>query len=437
MKGLDNLKTSHRRDTEDAKNAQRKTLRPLCVLCVSAVNLFALPHIHLKIAATALLLISSAGCATKSDAETQKPQPPAKVESPVKEGDLTKITLTPEAEARLGIQTATVEYTAVTRTREYAGEAVLPPDSLITVSAPVAGTILPASGATPAAGMVVKKGQIIFRLLPILTPERDARTLAEKELADAQTRLETAKQKLARAEQLLRDKAGSVRQVEEAREQFLLAETALKAAREKLERVLRNPLDADTAVAIIAPDDAMIQKVHVGAGQKVAGSTALVELAGLGSIWIRVPVYVGDLGSIDQRQPARIHNLGNSPGSPVILARPTPAPPSANPNAATVDLYFQPASAASLRPGQKVGVTLTLLGTEESLVVPNSAIVRDIYGGQWVYEKTAPQQYVRRRVEVRYVTGSQAVLARGPAPGVQVVVTGAAELFSTEFSTGK
>ena len=33
--------TSHRRDTEDAKNAQREAypLRPLCVLCVSAVNL--------------------------------------------------------------------------------------------------------------------------------------------------------------------------------------------------------------------------------------------------------------------------------------------------------------------------------------------------------------------------------------------------------------
>ncbi len=430
MKGLDKLKTSHRRDTENTEGAQRKpysALRNLCVLCVSAVNLISL----------ALLLISSAGCVTQSAAETQKPQPPAKVENPVKEGDLTKITLTPEAEARLGIQTAPVEYTAVTRTREYGGEAVLPPDSLITVSSPVAGTILAASGAQPAAGMAVKRGQPIFRLLPLLTPERDARTLAEKELADAQTRLETAKQKLARAEQLLRDKAGSVRQVEEAREQFLLAETALKAAREKLERVLRNPLEADTSIAIIAPDDAMIQKVHVGVGQRVAGSTALVELAGLGSIWIRVPVYVGDLGSIDQRQPARIHNLGNSPGSPVIFARSIAAPPSANPNAATADLYFQPTSAVSLRPGQKVGVTLTLTGTEESLVVPNSAIVRDIYGGEWVYENSAPQQYVRRRVEVRYVAGSQAVLARGPAPGTPVVVIGAAELFSTEFSTSK
>lgn len=78
-----------------------------------------------------------------------------------------------------------------------------------------------------------------------------------------------------------------------------------------------------------------------------------------------------------------------------------------------------------------------LLGSEESLVVQTSAIVRDIHGSEWVYENIAPHQYVRRRVEVRYVTGSQAVLARGPAQGAQVVVTGAAELFATEFSTGK
>jgi RND family efflux transporter MFP subunit len=370
-------------------------------------------------------------------AEAQKSEPPAKVENPVKEGDLATVKLSPEAEARLGIRTAPVEYTSVTQTRTFGGEVVLPPDSAITVSAPVTGTILAAGSGAPSSGMTVRKGQQVFRVLPLLAPERDARTLAEKELGDAQTRFDAAKQKLDRAEQLLRDKAGSVRQVEEAREQLRLAESALKAAREKLERVIRSPMEADTSVAITSPDDGMIQKVHVGAGQKVAGSTALFEIASLSTVWVRVPVYVGDLGAINRGQAAQIHNLGDSPGSPILSAKPIAAPPSANPNAATVDLYFQLPSAAAFRPGQRVGVTLQLLGSQESLVVPDSAIVRDIHGSEWVYENSAPQQYVRRRVEVRYVSGGQAVLARGPASGAQVVVEGAAELFSTEFSTGK
>jgi RND family efflux transporter MFP subunit len=391
----------------------------------------------MRIVAVIVFTIIASGCKAESAAEAEKPAPPVKIENPVKEGDLATVTLTPEAEARLGIQTAPVEYTGVTRSRTFGGEVVLPPDSAMIVGAPVAGTVLAVASAAPVAGMMVKKGQPIFHLLPLLPPERDARTLAEKEVADAQTRVDGAKMKLNRAEQLLRDKAGSVRQLEQAREELLLAESALKAAREKLERVLRSPLEADTPVAIPSPDDGMIQKIHVGTGQKVAGSAALFELVSLSSIWVRVPVYVGELGSIDRRQPAKVHNLGESTGSPVILARPIAAPPTANANAATADLYFQLPSAGTFRPGQKVGITLTLLGTEESLIVPNSAILRDIHGSEWVYENLAPRQYVRRRVEVRYVTGPQAVLARGPAKGAQVVATGAAELFATEFSTGK
>ena len=204
-----------------------------------------------------------------------------------------------------------------------------------------------------------------------------------------------------------------------------------------MERILHAPLEADTPIAVISPEDGMIQKVYVGTGQKVAGGAALFEIASLSAIWVRVPVYVGDLGSLDRRQAAKVHNLGDSPGSPIISARPVAAPPSANANAATVDLYYQLPGASGFRPGQKVGVTLTLLGSEESLIAPHSAVIRDVHGGEWVYENFAPQQYARRRVEVRYVTGPQAVLARGPAPGTKVVVTGVAELFGTEFGTGK
>src|SRR6185436_1042321 len=169
----------------------------------------------------------------------------------------------------------------------------------------------------PAAGAMVRKGQAVFRLLPLLPPERDARALAEKDLTDAQTRVEGARLKLNRAEALLQAKAGSVKQVEQAREDLALAESALKAARAKLERVIRSPLSGDTSIAVVAPEDGMVQKVHADTGQNVAASTPLFEIASLKSIWVRVPVYVGDLSSIERRQPAKVHNLGDQPGSPI------------------------------------------------------------------------------------------------------------------------
>lgn len=395
-------------------------------------------RMHLRVVALVLSTVGAFGCSAQQAAEAPKPAPPAKVENAVKEGDLATVTLSPEAEARLGIATALIEQTNVSQARTFGGEVVLPPDSTITVSAPLAGTILAgASGGAPVAGTIVKKGQAIFRLLPFLVLERNMRAQAEKELADARTSFEARKVKLDRAEQLLRDKAGSVRQVEQAREDLAIAESALKAATEKMEVIKRSPLEADTSVAVNSPEDGMVQKVHAGTGQKVAASTALFEIASLRSIWVRVPVYAGDLGSIDRRQAAKVTNLGDSPGSPMVSARPITAPPSANANAATVDLFFELPGGSAFRPGQKVGVTLMLRGAEESLVVPHSAIISDVHGGEWVYENVAAQQYVRRRVEVRYVTGSLAVLAHGPAPGTRVVVTGAAELFGTEFGTGK
>ncbi|HMX28539.1 MAG TPA: efflux RND transporter periplasmic adaptor subunit, partial [Blastocatellia bacterium] len=191
-------------------------------------------------------------------------------------------------------------------------------------------------------------------------------------------------------------------------------------------------------VAIAAPRDGMIQKVFAGEGQTVPGGAALLEIVNLATVWIRVPVYVGELNLIDRRQTAQVQSLNDAPGAASRAARPVNAPPTANPLNDTADLYFELANAdGSLRPGQKLSVTLAEHASEESLVVPWSAVLHDIHGGTWVYENTAPQQYVRRRVEIRRVVNSRAVLARGPAAGAKIVTAGAAEIFGTEFGTGK
>ena len=66
----------------------------------------------------------------------------------------------------------------------------------------------------------------------------------------------------------------------------------------------------------------------------------------------------------------------------VRVAQPVTAPPSGDPLAATIHLYYQVENHDQhLRPGQRVGVTLPLKGTETSLVVPRSSLVRDAHGG--------------------------------------------------------
>ena len=83
-------------------------------------------------------------------------------------------------------------------------------------------------------------------------------------------------------------------------------------------------------------------------------------------------------------------------------------------------------------------VEIPLRGSmEERLVVPHKAVLHDIHGGQWVYVRTAPHIYSRRRIQIARINGTDAVLTSSPPAGTEVVTDGAAELFGTEFVTGK
>ncbi len=333
-----------------------------------------------------LLLVSFfAACGAPRAAENKSAaQPPAKVENPVKESDLATIKLTPQAEQRLGIVTAPVEFRLVNRTRDYSGEVVTPTDRTIIVSSPMTGTLAaPESGAQLSAGMFVKKGETLLRLTPYLAPERDLRVQLERDVAAATERVNAARLRLERAQQLLNDRAGSVKAVEQAREETNLAENDLQSARRRLEIYDRGPLSSDQNVNITAPISGLIQKVNVAPGQATTGGAAICEITSQSTVWIRVPVYVGELNQIARTQAARIHGLAASPGAPVRMARPVAAPPSANSIASTVDLYYQIANRdGSLRPGQRLGVTLGLRGSEESLVVPWAAVLHDVHAAR-------------------------------------------------------
>jgi hypothetical protein len=171
----------------------------------------------------------------------------------------------------------------------------------------------------------------------------------------------------------------------------------------------------------------------------VAAGAPLAEIVRLDRLWVRVPVYAGDARRIVRGGEASVHGLTGAQSGPTLRATPVAAPPSADPAAASVDLYYEVREGgAALRPGERVGVTVPLVATEErGLVVPLSAIVRDMSGGSWVYERNDSTVFIRRRVEIARVVGARAMLAAGPKPGTAVVTAGAAELFGTEFGAGK
>lgn len=406
-------------------------------------------------------LCCAAGCQPHSPSPATEATPPAKVAHPGDESALNTITLTQQAEQRLGVELAEVRREEVRRRRTLGGEVIVPPGQTIVVSAPFAGILSPPAGAAvPEPGGKVAAGQPIFRFMPLLTPERDvltpadririaqtkadvavAQIEAERQVATAKVQLQAAKIAHDRAVQLLADKAGSQRSVDEAAAQRTLAEEALRTAEARHKFLTAIKLDEEAGQVvprdIAAPVAGVLKSIEGAAGKTVSLGEPLLTLVQLDRLWIRVPIYAGQRRDIDTSFEATVAEYGR-PAGEARAARYAAAPPSADPQAATVDLFYEIDNAdGSLHPGQKLAVTLAEHATAAALIVPWSAILYDIHGGEWVYEQTAPQTFVRRRVEVQFIDKDRAILAKGPPEGANIVTQGAAELFGTEFGIGK
>jgi cobalt-zinc-cadmium efflux system membrane fusion protein len=311
-------------------------------------------------------------------------------------------------------------------------------------------------------GEIVRKGQPIYELVPgisekqqsILTPVdrlnmeiakatlAQSRNDAEANVTTTEKQLGLAKVELERAARLEKNSAGTIQALDRAKTAFDVAETAYEAALTRKKIFDKVQLDEKTGafnpLVIEAPQDGIIRFQHAVAGEGVAAGALLFEVLNTSAVWVKVPVYAGEVSEIDTALPARLSSLEDRDGKKAMTAKPVKAPPTAIFLSSTVDLYYEVENRdGQLRPGQKVNASVPLRDERESLVVPWSAVVYDINGGAWVYEHVGEHKFSRRRVQVRYVSGETAVLASGPPVGAKIVTEGTEELFGTEFFVTK
>ena len=150
---------------------------------------------------------------------------------------------------------------------------------------------------------------------------------------------------------------------------------------------------------IKSPVTGVLQGIDAAAGETVAAGDALFTVITTNRMWIRVPVYVGQWRDIDTTQAATIAEFGHSPGKAPRKATYVSAPPTADPNASTIDIYYELSNDdAKLYPGQKLAATVPLKSRANSLVVPFKAILYDIHGGAWVYEHLAVRVCAATRI---------------------------------------
>lgn len=379
------------------------------------------------------------GCAdVKKD---QKAEGPAKMSNPGKESDINTLTLQPEAVKRLGIETTVADTGEVNLSRVYSAEVMSVPGQTVSLTAPVAGTLMNAAAAVTA-GKRLQKGDPMYRLL-ILPSEKDLLGAGE-DVTRLERQYEVSRLKVERADQLLKEKAGSLRAKQEAEAELAGITASLRVAKARAQLLQGNTTAEVTgrlsSLTLRSPISGTVQKVYGSAGQVVAAAAPIADIAATDKLWVRVPLYAGDIDKVDRGVDADILLLSGFSGSTGgLTGRVVKGPQTADPLNTSVDLYYEVDNGKGLlSPGSRVSARLPLKGSKTGLIIPYPAIVYDVQGGAWVYLADAGlQNFVRQRVEIESVSGNKAVIRRGLKGKEKLVTQGAAELFGFEFGGGK
>lgn len=353
---------------------------------------------------------------------------PSKVENGVPESALTTVTLTPEAERRLGVTTAAVDVRSAPNMRAYAGVVGAAPGASAVVAAPFAGVVAAGEAGLLTPGSAVERGQSILLLRGVAT--QTSGISPAEEIRVRKIELDNAKARRRRTAELVAAEGASEEELEAASADVARAQAAYNSVNAQLS-------GGDAGAAVVrAPLAGVISDYAAGLGQLISAGATLFTVTNLDAALVRVPVYPGDADAVPADAPAQVRSLNADADAPAIDGVRIAGSPTAT--AGAIDLYFAiDNSATKFRPGERVEVSLPVGGAAERLVVPHAAIFTDIHGGSWVYEKAGEGVYARRRVVIDHLAGDLAVLAAGPPKGTLVATAGVAELAGSEFGVGK
>jgi membrane fusion protein, heavy metal efflux system len=287
-------------------------------------------------------------------------------------------------------------------------------------------------------GDYVHKGQILARYHA--DEVREARAQYRTAISDL-TRLEAAagqaQRNYDRAQTLLSLKAGSMQQVEQARQDQVAAQAALKNGqivvdriRDQLEDDLRVPADpapgtpeeiADD-VPILAPADGYIIEKVVTPGKTVQPSADTFVIGDLSQVWMLASVRQENLGQLrvgqsatvtlqgmaSQSFPGKITNLGQEldPATRVMQVR---------------IVLNNPGN--RLRPEMLATAEIPVGGRKPALLVPSGA-VQQMDGQDVVFVRTSPEHFTVRPVRTGETAGGKTPVLDGLKAGEQVVVRG-------------
>ena len=285
-------------------------------------------------------------------------------------------------------------------------------------------------------GDAVKKDQVLARYhADEVREERAKYRTAASELQRLEAAAALAKRNYDRAQSLLELKAASALQVDQARQDMVAADAAVKNARIEVERTtdvleddLRVPVepkagneDADV-VPILSPAAGYVLEKNVTPGRTIAPGQDAFVIGDLSEVWMLASVRQDDLGGLRAGQPAvvTLPGLDNERFDGTITNLGQELDPATR---------VMPVRIVLKNPGQRLRPEMLAnaeipIGRRVSVLTIASDAVQQINGQDIVFVRTAPDRFTVRPVRVGTTSDRKTPILEGHAAGEQVVVRG-------------
>lgn len=313
--------------------------------------------------------------------------------------------------------TVTVE-TNRARSNTLLGRIIADPTHKAVVQAVRDGRIeFPQSG-PPVLGKQIKQGEIIAKLMPILSPETLA-GLAEQigsldqEIALTKLRLKNLN-KLASVtvsgQGTRALSAVSKSQINELK----LTLSELNKRRDKINAVSFGPVD------LVASSSGTVASVTTQTGQVVAAGDTLVEIVDPNRVWVEAIAYPGQ--EINEDDKASVILTDKTVSPLLFVSR------SISLTAQAQTAFFKLEKNRAVPLGTPVTVVLETGEEQNNLLVSRDAVVRGSSGLEIVWVQVAPERFRPQIVETATFDGINISVLRGLTSGDRVVTEGASFL---------
>lgn len=335
--------------------------------------------------------------------------------------DTDVVTLTEAQYNAADIRLGKIEHRSMASTIQVNGLLDVPPQNMITISAPMGGFV---KNTKLLQGMKVRKGEVLATL-----QHQDYIQLQQDYLNNV-SQLGYLEVEYKRQQELARENINSQKVLQQARSNYEIAKANVQGLEAKLSmiNISASSLSKDgirPTINLYAPISGFVTEVNVNIGQYVTSTDVMFKIVNLEHLHAELQVYEKDIRKINVGQKVTFHLANeNTPRTASVYLIGREISPDR-----TVRIHCHlDKEDETLLPGMYITASIGTV-TEEADVVPNGAITS--YEGQdVVFVKSGNQQFKMVNIETGTISGDFTAVRSANAlqPDDSIVVQGAFDL---------